>query len=385
MADTMTPRERLLTVLGGGVPDCVPVAPDFSNMIPARLTGKPFWDLYLYNDPPIWEAYIDCARRFDIDALMDGYFPLTFLDPVPGDGPAWEPAIVFRSEERIVTRLSHRARGGRAWAPTVDVYYVADPPTRGISPAALGLPEEPTSWEPLEGVKPVDRGPAGLERVMELMGDQGLVGARLIGSVVLGKPQHVYEYHDHPEKYAELAEDRLEQVERRFAQIMALDRRPDFLCVGGSGTLVLQTVEMFRQLALPAVMRGIELATAAGIPTQIHSCGPERELVKIMAEETDLTIIDPLETPPMGDCDLAELKRRWGDRIVLKGNLHTTEVMLHGTVADVVRASQQAIDAAAEGGGFVLSTGDQCGRDTPDENLEAMVHTARTYGRYGGS
>jgi len=49
----MTSRERLLTCLAGKVPDCVPVAPDFSNMIPARRTGKPFWDLYLYNDPPI--------------------------------------------------------------------------------------------------------------------------------------------------------------------------------------------------------------------------------------------------------------------------------------------------------------------------------------------
>ena len=74
----MNPRERRLTVLRGDIPDCVPVAPDFSNMIPARLTGKPFWDLYLYNDPPIWEAYVDCAKHFDIDAVMDGYFPLQF-------------------------------------------------------------------------------------------------------------------------------------------------------------------------------------------------------------------------------------------------------------------------------------------------------------------
>ena len=84
----------------------------------------------------------------------------------------------------------------------------------------------------------------------------------------------------------------------------------------------------------------------------------------------------------MGDCDLAELKRRFGDRIVLKGNLHTTEVMLRGTAAEVAAASRKAIDDAGAGGGFILSTGDQCGRDTPDENIRAMVETARTYGRY---
>lgn len=100
------------------------------------------------------------------------------------------------------------------------------------------------------------------------------------------------------------------------------------------------------------------------------------------AEETHLTVIDPLEVPPMGDCDLGELKRRYGDKIVLKGNLHTTEVMLRGSARDVIRAARRAIDDAAGGGRFILSTGDQCGRDTPDENLRVLVETARTYGKY---
>jgi uroporphyrinogen decarboxylase len=56
--------------------------------------------------------------------------------------------------------------------------------------------------------------------------------------------------------------------------------------------------------------------------------------------------------------------------------------MLRGTPETVAGASRRAIDDAAEGGRFILSTGDQCGRDTPDENLRAMVETARTYGRY---
>jgi uroporphyrinogen decarboxylase len=49
---------------------------------------------------------------------------------------------------------------------------------------------------------------------------------------------------------------------------------------------------------------------------------------------------------------------------------------------DVRAASRRAIDDGGAGGGFIPSTGDQCGRDTPDENLRAMVETARTYGRY---
>jgi uroporphyrinogen decarboxylase len=214
------------------------------------------------------------------------------------------------------------------------------------------------------------------------IGNQGLIGTWLTSSSLIRDEEGIYDCYDNPEKYEKIAVERVEQVEKRFKSIMSMDDKPDFLCVGGSGTLVYQTVEVFRKYALPAVKRGIELATAAGIPTHIHSCGPEKELVKIMAEETNLTVIDPLEIPPMGDCVLADLKKLYGKKITLKGNLHTTNVMLRGSVQDVIDASRKAIDDAAEGGRFILSTGDQCGRDTPFENLEAMVETARTYGKY---
>ncbi|MBN1349838.1 hypothetical protein JXJ21_10545 [candidate division KSB1 bacterium] len=377
----MTSKERLQAVLRGEIPDCVPVSPDFSNMIPAKLTGKPFWDIYLYNDPPGWEAYVNCAKYFNIDAFMDGYFPLTFPDQQQEES-GWERFIVFKNDERIVVQASRVSNGKRIWRNAVDVYYVADPPTRSLLPQKIGLPHEPKRWEPIWGVKEYDRGPAGFKRAKQLMGDQGLVGAFVTFSSVLGNEEAIYDYYDNPKKYEALASERIEQAEDRFRKVMAMEVKPDFLCVGGSGTLVFQTVDIFRKLALPAVKRAIELATEAGIPTHVHSCGPEKELVKIFAEETNLTLIDPLEGPPMGDCDLAEIKRLYGKKIALKGNLHTTSVMLKGRVEDVISASRHAIDVAAEGGKFILSTGDQCGRDTPFENLHAMIETARSYGKY---
>jgi uroporphyrinogen decarboxylase len=34
------------------------------------------------------------------------------------------------------------------------------------------------------------------------------------------------------------------------------------------------------------------------------------------------------------------------------------------------------------GGGYILSTGDQCGRDTPDENITRLVEVCEKYGQY---
>jgi uroporphyrinogen decarboxylase len=395
----MTSRERLLTVLNGKIPDCVPVSPDFSNMVPARLTGKPFWDLYLYNDPPIWQAYIAAAKHFNIDSLMDGYFWLSFPDdqdrlpwehlPLTPEqqkqvipNSQWQRFIVFKSPERIVIQRSRIENRKRIWEPRICVYYVADSPTEWIPPSKIGLPDIPGKFEPLENVKSVDNGPAGLARVKQLMAEQGLVGVFLACSAILSNEQDIYDYYDHPELHGYWRDILVERVEKRFTNMMAMSVKPDFLCVGGSGTLVFQTVDIFRQLAFPAVKRAIALATKAGLPTHIHSCGPETALIKIMAEETSLTVIDPLEIPPMGDCNLAEIKKLYGNHLTLKGNLHTTETMLFGTPLDVIAASKKAIDDAAEGGRFILSTGDQCGRDTPDANLLAMVDTARTYGKY---
>lgn len=376
----MTPRERLLAVLGRQVPDCVPCSPDISNMIPCRLTGKPFWDIYLYNDPPLLDAAIAAQEQLDLDAFIDCFW-VQFDDPTP-EGPPWETFIVMRAADRIVTQRSHVESGHRTWASTVDVYYVADSPSLGVPPEKVALPPEPEHYEPLEGVIPFDLSPASYQAYRRKLLDRGLLGVSLINTFVLKSEQDIMQFYNDEAELQRRAEQRMETVERRWAQIATMDPLPDFVTFPGSGTLIWQTPEIFRKYCLPALQRGTELAKAAGVPSHMHSCGPERLLVEIMANETDLTIIDPLEIPPMGDCVLADLKQQFGDKIVLKGNLHTTDLMLRGSTQDVRDAARQAIDDAAEGGGFVLSTGDQCGRDTPLENFQAMVETARDYGRY---
>jgi len=112
----------------------------------------------------------------------------------------------------------------------------------------------------------------------------------------------------------------------------------------------------------------------------LHACGKSKYLVESFVKETDLDCFNPLEKPPMGDIDLAEARRISGRKMALMGNLHTTDVMLRGSVADVEREARKAIDDAGRDGGFILSTGDQCGRDTPDENIFAMIRVAKEYG-----
>jgi uroporphyrinogen decarboxylase len=376
----MTARERMIAAMTNQQPDRVPVAPDMSNMIPCRLTGKPFWDVYYFADPPLWQAYINAVRYFGIDGwFTEGVMQYQW----PGERYTAVEDLRKTSETWVVRQrgsIDHQRYGEET------TYYVADSPTLTQPP----ISDIETMWPLLEKwfAPPVGYNPSLQYRQRQELGELGAFGVsigypgfhawlKLFQGGLMDLSTWYYFNHDCIEQLRQLHEQQvLKQME------MILDARPDFVLLGGSGTLTLQSPRIARELSFPTIQKLTHMAREAGVPTMLHSCGKERELIRWCAEDSDLNCINPLEIPPMGDCDLAEVKQAHGHRLALMGNLHTTDVMLRGTPDDVARAARAAIDAAGAEGGYILSTGDQCGRDTPDENILALVQAAETYGRY---
>lgn len=378
--EKMTPRERFLTAIKHGQPDRVPCAPDISNMVPARLTGRPFWDIYFYQSPPLWRAYLEAVKLIGIDGwFFYGNPGFNVAEPVEYEqiGYTW-------SDERLVVDSLLKTPAGELTQQMT--YYIADPPTLTVKP----VKDFKADWKKLKYLlqPPVSCDPelANLQR--REVGELGVFGMAVgmpgfqqwFGLVEGTAMALTYLYYDEPDLLEEL---RVLEEQRQLKMMeMELDLRPDFILIGASGTITLQSPHLARQLSLPTLKKLTRMARQAGVPTMLHSCGFEYELVKMCAEETDLDCINPLEVPPMGDCQLAVIKREFGERLSLMGNLHTTDIMLRGSVAEVESAARQAIDDAGAGGGFILSTGDQCGRDTPLENLRKLVEVCETYGRY---
>ena len=376
----MTGKERMLIAMQNGQPDRVPCAPDFSTMIPQRLTGKPFWEIEMKGNPPLWNAYMDAVRYFGTDAWFI-YGSVHFHS-------AWQvqttTRIVSETAERIVMDITHVTPAGELTAQVT--FYVADSATKTVK--ELKNIEE--DFPKLKYFYPEITGydATGFEAMRDQVGDLGAFGAS-IGypgfqnwhtMVHGGLEDLTYTYYDNP---ALIEEWRVMEHARSLRQMeLTLDAKPDFVLLGGSGSITMQSPVIFRELCLPTIKAMTRMAKEAGIPTMLHSCGKERALVEMCATETDLNCVNPLEIPPMGDCDLREIKQTFGQQIALMGNIHTTDVMLRGTVLEVEQAACQCIDDAAAGGGFILSTGDQCGRDTPDENIFKLVEVCKSYGRY---
>ena len=380
MKDTLSSRERLMITIAGGKADHVPVIPDFSNMIPAKMTGKPFWEIYMNNNPSLYRAYCKAAKYYGIDGWYQAYDAVSFRQK---NYPAVSRSVTSRSSERIAERFNFSTPAGDLWEERT--YPIADPPTKTVKMVKNLEQDFPKVRYFYGDIESYDaslvseyRGLCGEDGIFTLT--VGYPGMQMWVDFFEGNLENtVYAYYDSPEifeEWAELAEKHaVEQAE------IYLSLKPDVLLLGGSGTITLASPELARKFALPAIKKICRMAKEAGVLTMLHSCGKSMALLEMLAE-TDLNCVNPLEAPPMGDVDLAEVKRLYGKKMSLMGNLQTTQVMLKGSPADVEEAAKKAMDDAGKDGGFLLSTGDQCGRDTPEENIFALVKAAKEYGKY---
>lgn len=383
----MTSRDRFLTAMNHGIPDRVPVAPDISNYIPCKRTGLPFWDIYFLDKLPLWRAYLNAADYYGIDAWMAS---------CTGAPLRYAPARAERQVEcRYDRDLDAMIQRTVIHTPDGDLTqqglcFRADPPSpieKPIKNLVLDFPKfrwlinEPTGLD--------DTTMAAMRAACETRQQAfgvcvGYPGFQAWMYATEGGIEPLsFASVDTPEILDEWFELDLSVGTRAMELIVAA--RPDYILFGGSGTITLASPDLARKYAIPALKRWSAMAKAAGIPTMLHSCGKSRVLVDLLCDETDVDCLNPLEIPPMGDIHLAEVKQTRGRRMALMGNLHTTEIMLKGTPADVRRAAIEALHNAGQGGGFILSTGDQCGRDTPDDNLFALVEVAHQFGLYDQS
>mgnify|MGYP006275776943 CR=1 FL=1 len=380
----MTSKQRFLTAISGGVPDRVPVTPDISNYIPAKRTGLPFWEIYFKGTASLWKAYIEAAEFYRLDM---------WLASCTGAPLVWESGSV-ECEETLEERPDRDAMVRRTVWHTpdgdltgTDICFRADPPTRTERPIKNVTEDWPKYRRLLTDPVSIDWDRWNEMRDAVHSRDQafgvgyGYPGFQAWEGRVEGSVQTLtYAYADTPAILDEWYERELDRGTKAVRLI--LEAKPDYLGLGGSGTLTLASPELAMRYAIPAIARYSAMAKDAGVPTVLHSCGRSRALVDMLVEQTDVSCVNPLEVSPMGDVDLSEVKAARGGEIALMGNLHTTKVMLHGSEGDAYAAARDAILAAAPGGGFVLSTGDQCPRDTPDENLFALHRAVADYGRY---
>jgi uroporphyrinogen decarboxylase len=85
---------------------------------------------------------------------------------------------------------------------------------------------------------------------------------------------------------------------------------------------------------------------------------------------------------PAAGMDIGYLKQRYGSHLTLMGNVDCGRLLGEGTSEEVTAQTRRVIQAAAPGGGFVLTSSNSIHRGVKVENYLTMLETARKYGVY---
>ncbi|UCC32910.1 MAG: hypothetical protein JSW53_03690, partial [Candidatus Bathyarchaeota archaeon] len=350
-----------------------------SNLIPCKFTGKPFWDIYLFMNPPLHVAYMEAAKKFGFDAwYIYGGIP---SERAGAHAEDWNCEIIEETDERKVQRRFVRTPYGRLEQKTI---YPRDNPPWTFDKIIKDLEEDwpklrflhgdTLEWEP--------------KKQNDIVGDLGVYAI----SVLLpwdwwfllrhgGLSRATIDLYEHPKLMDEIFRHyKLYAIEFVKACIEA---EPDEIILQGSASSNSQiSPAIFEKVDLPLIKEITNLCRRRGIISHLHVCGKSRKNIDLAYKHTKLDVIEPLERPPGGDVDLAEAKKMWGDKLCLKGNVNTFETMMSRSPRNVEAEALRCLLAAAGGGGYVLSTGDQVPRDAPEANLFILVEAGKKYGTY---
>lgn len=373
----MGPKERITVALRNGMPDCVPVTLSLSEMVPVRYFGDDYISFFWKEKIPLWQARVETEfGRFGADSFLH-----LVENPSPDDPPCEICNVKESSEEITYTQVIHTSKGDlssdlliRRRSPiSACSHYVKEP--EADSEKVFELLKHPDTKN-LEEMKCTYRE----------IGDRAHVGFWLTTPVewwdnLRGTQQMVMDLIDYPVLMSKIFQAYTEYSVALTEYILS-NTSLDSVGLGGSSTSmnVISPV-LHKSYSLEFGKAICQVAHKYNTPVQYHMCGRSREALPITAE-MGVDGFDALESPPTGNVDLAEVKKTFGSKISLRGNVNSITVMLHGKPSDVGKDVLRCMDAAKEGGGFILGVGDQTPYDTPEENLFAFVEAGKKYGVY---
>ena len=145
-----------------------------------------------------------------------------------------------------------------------------------------------------------------------------------------------------------------------------------------TGTII--SPAMVQRFLAPHLKTMADLAHKNNLPFVQHLDGNTKKVLPMLIDEVGIDGYHAIE--PSAGMDIVELKKMYGEKITLLGNVDCGELLINGTSAMVRQETKRLIQKLAPGGGFVLSSSCAISDHTSMENLQAMLETAKQYGSY---
>jgi hypothetical protein len=371
---SLTPRQRMLAAYVGEPSDRTAVAPEFWYYVPARLMGLSMVDFQM--QVPHWQALQFTFKHYGCEGWG-------IVAPGAPDWGGEQSTRMTRLDERRFEEATTIAFEGRVL--TSRALYDVDEPSWQLEHYVKDWEADWPVYErfAMPPVASLDWRP--VQQALETVGEdyllEAFVGFPFVdfvgGQREGGLAQVVVDLIER--------EDEMRELLARYAGYMAEKTRAAFERTQARSVFVASSWSSLSLLS-PALWRRWEKPVLMAVAQAAHACGGlvhhhfHGRCMGVLDElgALGLDCICPFERPPGGDVvDLGRARRALGGRTAFNGNVHTVETLLRGTAADVRREVSEICAAFSGSNRLIVGTGDQVGGDTPEENIRAMIETAR--------
>jgi uroporphyrinogen decarboxylase len=132
----------------------------------------------------------------------------------------------------------------------------------------------------------------------------------------------------------------------------------------------------FGQYFAPGMTEVVQYMKRLGAYTIKHTDGNIWKIIDDIVA-TGVHCLGPLE--PGAAMDLVQVKRRYGDRVCVLGNVDV-DLLCRGSAEDVREETRRLLAALGPGGGYILSSGNSITSAVKPENFLALVETGVAHG-----
>ena len=135
--------------------------------------------------------------------------------------------------------------------------------------------------------------------------------------------------------------------------------------------------QMLEEFEYPLLREQIKHAKANGQVVNLHVDGNVEQLIDDFIE-MGIDVLNPIE-PCDGAQDIYQIKKKYGHKITLNGNIDVAGVLFNGTPQQVAEDVNQHIEKLSKGGGYIVSSSHDLHTDIPLENFYAMRDAVHAY------
>ena len=347
----MTPRERAVAALRGEPTDRIACVPLVDTSYAAACAGLPVSRCFL--DPEAYAAALVATldRHPDIDGLT---INIGLCDEVVSDHRVERGTHIVRSTGGLTWMVPENDIGSIGHCEITDFHDPRVATDDYLMVACLRT---------LQAIPPAYR-------------EKYLINTTVTGpfsqvAFLLGMDRTMMGTLDDPEDLLDAIHQRVPFALRWVDELAALD--PGCIWIGeGFASNSLIGRDSYRRFVMPFEKAVVERIHAIGKASLVHICGKLDQSLESVAETgTDGIEID-------WQVEVAQAQQRLSNNVTLKGNLNTSS-LVSSTPDEVRHLTQAVLRQALPGGRFILSSGCCLGRDTPPENVDAMVRACREF------